>query len=159
MNTYFIMIFSLLFLIACNSENTIENKVDDKNSSTEKIPNQNPAVIGMTFINDYVAYCNNTKNMELLDWVNKNKLLSSHFKSSIKKIIDDAYAQDPEFGLDADPIFDAQDYPEAGFVLEKYDSSSNTIFAKAKDGSDFKLEIKMRNENDTWLVNACGMVK
>ena len=61
-------------------------------------------------------------------------------------------------GLGADPIFDAQDYPDQGFELDSFDSETNFIVVKGKNMSDFKLTIKMVNENENWLVDGCGMI-
>lgn len=74
-----------------------------------------------------------------------------HFKLEYKKA-------DPEIGLDADPIFDAQDYPDKGFELETFDSKTNYLVVKGKNWTDFKLRIKMVLENDRWLVDGCGII-
>jgi len=66
---------------------------------------------------------------------------------------------DPELGLDEDPIFDAQNYPDKGFELAAFDSKTNYVVVKGKNWPDFKLTLKMVAENNTWLVDGCGLIK
>jgi hypothetical protein len=94
----------------------------------------------------------------IIDWVNSNKLTTSEFKLELKRIIDEAYKNDPELGIEADPIFDAQDNPYEGFVLESFDDKSNYLIVKGVDWPDFKLTMKIKNVNGVWLVDGCGMV-
>jgi len=61
-------------------------------------------------------------------------------------------------GLGADPIFDAQDYPSKGFELESIDETTNYLTMKGKDWSEFKLTMKVVEENGKWLVDGCGIV-
>ena len=89
------------------------NKVNIKKES--KIDTQ----VALKFINDYCEFCNQQlkKNKSILStdvWIAKNNLLSISFKKSYKGLVDAAKKEDPELGLDFDPIFDAQDFPERG---------------------------------------------
>ncbi|MBK6833593.1 MAG: hypothetical protein IPG89_04680 [Bacteroidetes bacterium] len=61
-------------------------------------------------------------------------------------------------GLGADPIVDAQDYPSKGFELESIDEQTNFLIVKGKDMPEFKLTIKVVEENGNWLVDGCGIV-
>ncbi len=74
----------------------------------------------------------------------------------MKRIIEEAYKQDPELVPDADPLFDVQDNPDKGFELETFDE--NNHYLKGKDWPAFKLTMKIKEENGNWLVNGCGMV-
>jgi hypothetical protein len=76
----------------------------------------------------------------------------------LKKIIEDAYEKEPEVGLDFDPILDAQDYPDKGFELESLDEKTNYLTVRGKDWADFKLTIKIIEENGNWLVDGCGII-
>jgi hypothetical protein len=80
------------------------------------------------------------------------------FKTELKRLVDEAYKLEPEIGLDADPIFDAQDYPDKGFELDSFDDKTNYIVVKGKDRPDFKLTIKMISKNNNWLVDGCGII-
>jgi len=107
----------------------------------------------------YVDNCNKMQeSIGVVEWVNSNNLTTSHFKTELKSIIDEAYKIDPEMGLDADPIFDAQDYPDKGFELESFDNKTNYIVVKGKEWIDFKLTMKMVLESDNWLVDGCGII-
>ena len=72
--------------------------------------------------------------------------------------MEEAYKIEPDLGLDVDPIFDAQDYPDKGFDLESFDRKTNFVVVKGKDWADFKLTLKMVLENENWLVDGCGII-
>lgn len=113
----------------------------------------------LTFINSYVDNCNKMKDaIGVVEWANSNELATNHFKTEIEKIITEANSVDPEMGLGADPLFDAQDYPDKGFELDSFDEKTNFIVVKGKDMPDFKLTIKMVKEDKNWLVDGCGMI-
>lgn len=61
----------------------------------------------------------------------------------MKRIIDLAYKQDPELGLDRDPIFDAQDCPDKGFELDSFDEKTNYLTVKGKNWPEFKLTMEV----------------
>lgn len=113
----------------------------------------------LSFINGYVENSNNMKTaMNISDWTKANTLCTANFKAELKNIIDEAFREDPEMGLDADPIFDAQDYPEKGFELVSFDEKTNYLTVKGIDWPDFKLTLKVVEENGKWLVDGCGSV-
>lgn len=115
--------------------------------------------VALAFINAYNDNCNKlNKAMGVLGWVNSNNLATQSFKTELKRIIDEAYKQDPELGLDADPILDAQDFPAKGFELDSLDEKTNYIRVKGKDWPEFLLTMKVAEENGKWLVDGCGMV-
>jgi hypothetical protein len=115
--------------------------------------------IGLTFINSYIDNCNKRKEaIEIVEWTNSNSLVTNRFKAELTKIIQEAYENDPEMGLGFDPILDGQDYPDQGFELEHFDSGTNYLTVKGKDWSEFKLIIRLVNENANWLIDGCGIV-
>lgn len=129
---------------------TPESKMNTVNTSVAN---------ALEFINSYVENCNKMKDaVGIIDWVNSNNLTTKVFKAELKKIIDDAYMQDPELGLEVDPIFDAQGNPRKGFEVESFDEISNYLTVRGKDCADFKLTMKIKKENGNWLVDGCGMV-
>ncbi len=93
-----------------------------------------------------------------MDWVNSNGLVTERFKSKLRKITNEAYQNDPESGLDSDPIVDAQDYPENGFELEILDRETNYLTVRGRNWLQFKLTMKVVNENGNWLVDGSGMI-
>ncbi len=125
-------------------------------SSVKKISKIDNA---LAFINEYTKNANKMKHaVGIADWVNANHLSTAKFKKELKRIIDEAYKNDPEAGIDADPIFDAQDYPDKGFVTESFDTESNYLIVRGIDMPDFRITMKVKNENGVWLVDGCGRV-
>lgn len=135
--------------------NTFESKAPDTTVSQKDKRVKNALI----FINNYV---DNVKKMNkavgIIEWVNLNSLATKRFKTEVKEIIDNAHKQDPELGLGADPIIDAQDIPDEGFELESLDEITNYLTVKGKDLPEFKLTMKVIRENGNWLVDGCGIV-
>lgn len=162
-NLYLILLILIGF--SCNNKKV---KVDLKKSKkqveikTEKIKDSNYALIGnvaLNFINSYVENCNKMKDqIGIIEWVNKQENVTENLKTELKRIITEAEKIDPELGLGFDPIFDAQDYPDNGFELNKSDNKSGIITVNGKDWKDFKINIKMIMENEHWLVNGIGVI-
>ncbi|MBL8026881.1 MAG: hypothetical protein JNL74_10750 [Fibrobacteres bacterium] len=111
----------------------------------------------LKFMNDYAAFCDNDSN-SLTDneWVEKNSMLTKTFKQTHKKIIYDS--ERSEEGLGVDPIFDAQDYPDSGFVFHKIDDSGQYITLKGKDWPEFQVVVKVIMISKRWLVDGAGIV-
>lgn len=172
-----ILITSLLLILSCkqgSDKGTINNYPDSSKNSTARTDTNKQSVspaeakiekddtpinTALTFINSYVDNCNKIKeSVDIVKWVNASNLATKRFKIEVKKIIEDAYKEDPEIGLDADPIFDAQDYPDKGFELDTFDSKTSYMVIKGKNWPTFKLTMKMIKENNEWLVDGCGMI-
>jgi hypothetical protein len=154
-----IFILTIILLVACgqNSDNETKEKVSAiaSNNSQDNMP----VDIAIQFINAYVDNCNKMKeSIGVVEWVNSTQFTTNRFNAELKKMMDEANQLDPEMGLDADPIVDAQDYPESGFELESFDDQTNYIVVKGKDMADFKLTMKMTQENNKWLVDGCGSI-
>lgn len=153
-----IVTFVFVFISCGQSDKTNETVTT---ISTENVVSQKDKKVeaALVFINDYVDNSNKlNKAVGTIEWVNSSSLTTKAFKIELKKIIDDAYKQDPELGLGADPIVDAQDYPNKGFELESIDEQTNFLIVKGKDMPEFKLTIKVVEENGNWLVDGCGIV-
>lgn len=154
-----VWILTIIMLISCGHGIKSNKSFDDK--TDDELISRRENIVGnaLRFINGYVENSNKLNQaVDIVDWVNSNELTTKSFKAELKKIIDDARRQDPELGLDADPIFDAQDYPEKGFELESLDEETNYLTVKGKDWPEFKLTMKMTEENGNWLVDGCGIV-
>jgi hypothetical protein len=146
-------------LKSTNIDTTKTNQIES-NDETLSIETLNtPVDVALTFIHSYVDNCNKmNKSTGIIEWVHANPLTTKNFKDVTKKIIEDAYLEDPEMGLGFDPIFDGQDYPDEGFELEEYDSITNFIVVKGENWDDYKLTLKVVLENDKWLVDGCGII-
>lgn len=154
-----IFISTLILFVAWGQRSNTEPTKEVSSTESKIDKNQMPVDIALTFINSYVDNCNKMKeSIGIIKWVNSNHLTTHRFKTEVKKMIEEAYKIEPEVGLDADPIFDAQDYPDKGFELESFDSNTNFIVVRGKNWQDFKLTIKMVFENDKWLVDGCGII-
>lgn len=113
----------------------------------------------LAFINGYTeTTINMTEQNGQSKWVNASPLATKEFKAVYNKIMEDAFKADPEYGLGADPILDAQDFPSKGFELESFDDATNFLIIRGKDWPDFKLTMKVKQENGKWMVDGCGIV-
>jgi hypothetical protein len=155
-----ILILTLLFSASCGQPK--DTKVPANNNSiaqVTKVEQEQQIENALTFVNSYVENCNRMKeSIGVVEWTNSNELTTLGFKTELKRLVDEAYKLEPEIGLDADPIFDAQDYPDKGFELDSFDDKTNYIVVKGKDRPDFKLTIKMISKNNNWLVDGCGII-
>ena len=155
----YILLSIMLFCISCSQ--SADSKLTQQNNTNQTTNPEKEKIIAsaLTFINSYVENCNSVNNsLDVMDWVNSNKLTSQTFKNKLKSIIDEALKSDPELGLGADPIFDAQDYPENGFEFESFNEATNYIVVRGKNWSEFKVAIKMKKQDNNWIVDGCGIV-
>ena len=140
-----ILVFALL-ITGCQDKEA--NKATD---ASEGI------AVAEKFINDYVANCNKMNEaVPTLEWIMANPDASPEFKKAAKKLIEDAYKDDPELGLEYDPIFNAQDYPEEGFTMV---GDPNRLIAKAKGMENFIVPMSTAKINGRWMVTMCGDIK
>jgi len=154
-----IFILTIILIVSCG-QNTDKKKTKEISSTESKIQKDHkPVDKAVEFINSYVDNCNKMKeSIGVVEWVNSNSMTTIRFKTELKTVMEEAYKIEPELGLNADPIFDAQDYPEKGFEFDSFDSKTNFVVVKGKDWEDFKLTLKMVLENDNWLVDGCGII-
>lgn len=152
----------LVFLIAIIGLVSCGQMSNNKQSNTSQVSNvkkNSKTDNALAFINGYTKNANKMNQaVGIKDWVYSNNLSTGKFKKELARIIDEAYKNDPELGIDSDPIFDAQDYPEKGFVIKSFDNKSNYLIVKGIDLPDFTITMKIKDENGNWLVDGCGMV-
>lgn len=154
-----IFILAIILVSSCGQTSGTKTATEQNSSELEEKKGNLPVDIALDFINSYIDNLNKMNtSIGTVEWVNSNNLTTNRFKTALKKLVDEAYKTDPEMGLDADPILDAQDYPDKGFELESFDHETNFIVVKGKDWPDFKLTIKMVLENGNWLVDGCGII-
>lgn len=115
-----------------------------------------------SFMNEYKRHCDAViakKTDESTDrWVQRNTKVTHSFKRAYKKIIADAFKNDPEMGLGADPIFDAQDYPDQGFKVLSCNEKSNYVTLQGVDWQDFRVVVKTIKTEKGWLVDGAGII-
>ncbi len=154
MTRLFLYLIVAACFLACN-----QPKTPQTTTKPEMDIEQQKKAIALNFINDYVKNANQTDGaLPATLWADSSLYVTEGFKSSLKKLMDDAYAKDPVMGLGADPILNAQDYPEKGFELETFDQSSHRYMVKGIDWPDFTLTIKLAQQKGKWLVDGCGLV-
>ncbi len=125
-------------------------------------PPQRPAAdcyVALKFINDYVLHClPGAERMSDSAWVATNELATAGFKAAYKKLYDDAFKADPEMGMGADPIFDAQDFPDKGFNLVSCDADSGYVVVTGKNWKDFNVVLRVVQQDNKWLVDGAGVI-
>lgn len=149
-----IVLFTLLFVSSCSAP--VETLQEQKSTTADTSVN---VEIALTFINDYVAHCATMPGFNDTEvWIKNNTLLTERFKKSYFDLLETARKEDPELGLGFDPIVDAQDFPEKGFVIRQSDQQSGYVSMEGKDWQDFTLVAKLVNESGKTLVDGCGVI-
>ncbi len=59
-------------------------------------------------------------------------------------------------GLKDDPILDAQDYPDDGFVYKEIRDAN--VICEGKTVKEFKVIMKVKKEGNIYLVDGCGII-
>lgn len=149
-------IFFLLLAItvySCDAQVTTPKK-QPLQSKTQSKPDFS---VALNFINSYTKHClsRNKKGPSTTTWVRLNNLLTPAFKTNYKTLVDGA---DPEFGLEFDPIFDAQDFPDKGFVILKTDASQGYVTVSGIGWKEFQVNLKIVQLNNKWLVDGAGFI-
>jgi len=141
----------LLFAFLCTF---CTSKTENKSVENNTVPD---TAIALRFINDYTSFCNDSIQSNTKTWIESNELTTPEFRMSYNQILDEAIKADPELGLDFDPIFNAQDYPEKGFEIQESDDAGY-VTVKGKDWSDFTVVIKLKLINDKWMIDGAGVI-
>jgi hypothetical protein len=117
------------------------------------------AGVALAFINGYTRVCAvpGTATADSI-WVENSPQVTDGFKQRYRFILDSARKADPELGLDFDPIFDAQDFPDKGFSLASMDSTSGYLRVAGNDWKTFELVLKLAYVNNKWLVDGAGII-
>ena len=108
-------------------------------------------------LNQYVWACNDSKEPE--EWVENQTLLTDDFKRDYKKMMEEAWKNDPELGLGFDPIFNAQDYSEKGYELSSFDSKTGLVVLQGVDYPDYKVKLLVKLVGNKCLVDGAGVIR
>jgi len=115
-----------------------------------------------SFMNQYKKYCDDSLNektkLTAEQWLQRNKTVTENFKKSYKQLVDDASKEDPEMGLDFDPILDAQDYPDKGFKILSCDEKSNLVTLSGIGWESFTVVVKTSRTEKDWLIDGAGVI-
>ena len=146
-----------LIVIENKKVTKIENVLNEEKAKI--IDTDTTTNVALKFINEYVMNSNKiNKQIEIVEWVNSSKDVSTEFKKKLTKMIEDAFESEPEYGLGFDPILDAQDYPDDGFKLDEFDSITNYLTVQGKTWKNFRITMKIKKVNNKWFVDGCGII-
>ena len=152
-------IYLLMFVLigfSCNSQTSNKQKIKSDLKDAKLIPD---STVALNFINAYADHCSpGSKSSHDTNWIEKNPLLTDNFKTTYENILDSAKKADPEMGLDFDPIFNAQDFPDKGFEIVKCDKKTGYVTVRGKDWKNFILVIRIVNFDNKWLVDGSGII-
>lgn len=146
-----IAILTFIALTSCNHQVDKKNEISSNNGGIKF-----DSTVSTIFLNGYVDLNNKTLDLnDRINWIDSNKLVSDGFKKSFKEIIDKVSDNNP---LEADPVFDAQDYNDKGFEMVDFDNKTGDVILKGKDWPDFKISLRLTLLDGTTLVDGCGMI-
>jgi hypothetical protein len=117
--------------------------------------------VALEFSNSYVGFLNTPSKWSgqwPKDWIQSNKHLTADFQLSYKTIMNNAFKKDSDFGLGFDPILDAQDYPDNGFVVAECSTASRRVSLQGKEWKSFKITAQLKKSNNQWFVDQMGVV-
>lgn len=143
---YITPILFVLFLFGCNSKK--EKKSTDLNYQ-----------VALNFLNSYIENSNKMKDaIGIIEWTKMTPFATESLKKELENMVNTALKQDPEIGLDFDPFFDAQDYPDEGVELDDFNAQTGYVTVKGIKWKSFKVTIKVVYQNGQTLVDGCGVV-
>lgn len=149
--------FGLILLLTIGFT-ACQSRISGGKSNQEGVTTEVPAKyeVARQFINAYADYSNDrSAETGILDWVNAQDNVSEDFKAELERIITEAERQNPDLGLEFDPIFEAQDFPDS-FEIASYEGDFVTVMGR--EFPNFKLTMKVVEENKRWLVDGSGIV-
>lgn len=158
------MSFFSLSLLACNfSKTKTSNAVEVEIVNTdlyeplesEASSNDQNYQAALDFLN---AYIEKKDELEILEFVKTSPLATENLKNELEDIVILAWEENPKIGLTFDPLFDAQDYPAEGVVLHEFDPETGYVMVKGKEWKEFKVAMKVIDEDGHILVDGCGAV-
>ncbi|MRI63940.1 DUF3828 domain-containing protein [Ornithobacterium rhinotracheale] len=155
-----LIVFSTIFSCGKNKkQESLQELQNTTNVLSEKNIETSAEKIALNFADSYTQFMRNDVDFsETKKWIEQNEEVTAAFKKSWIDMLEQAEKQNPEMGLDFDPIINAQDVPDDGFEVVSFDEKTNIVTLKAKDTTDFTLKLKMVNQNNRWLVDGSGVV-
>ena len=112
--------------------------------------------VAKTFLNGYVK-ASMSRSWDSEKWVASSPLVTMNFRRTLKKMISDGFKQNPEVGLDGDPVIAGNDCPDS-FTIKSASADGKTASVILIGPKDYPRQIKVRlvNSDGKWLVDACG---
>jgi hypothetical protein len=142
------------------SEDTAaDTTTPDSSSDAVEALSEDDYIVALDFLNAYIENCNDLENaLSPSDWANTSPLVTENFKTELQNLITEAEEENPELGLDYDPILNAQDYPEDGMELAEFDAPSGYVVARGKNQRGVIIVVKLVKQNGTVLIDGCGVI-
>ncbi|MBL8003283.1 MAG: hypothetical protein JNL05_15120 [Flavobacteriales bacterium] len=110
------------------------------------------------FVNDHVNGLATRTDQRAMDaWIAAHPLLTEDFKRAYHDLVAKARAEDPELGLDHDPVLNAQDHPNGGFAVAAVEAGG-LVTLRGVEWPDFRVQLHMVERDGRWLVDGCGAV-
>ena len=159
-----VLVALLICLLACQSDKKKSTQPPefDPNTSDLYEPLESEASsedqnyqAALDFLNSYVE---NKQQLEILEFVKASPLASKSLKAELEKMLIKAWEDDPQIGLGFDPLFDAQDFPDKGVELHSFDPGTGYVIVKGIEWPEFRVAMKVVDENGHILVDGCGVV-
>jgi|WetSurMetagenome_2_1015567.scaffolds.fasta_scaffold00151_46 hypothetical protein len=120
------------------------------------------AEVANSFMNEYKMYSdtviNAKTNETAIQWVRRNPMVTNSFRKTHRKIVLHEAGYDPEMVSDYDPVFNAEDSPEKGFLVHWCDDKSNYVTLKGVDWDAFRVVVKVIRTKKGWLIDGAGAV-
>lgn len=165
---YILPVVLSLLLLSCESkkENSTEIATPKADTATITIAKEHVEMaakldpqVAVDFLNSYIKSCNSgDENNGIVEFTQSSPLATDQFKSNLKKLVRDAFAEDPVMGLGFDPLFDAQDYPDKGVELLDFNSETGYLTVKGIKWEDFKVTMKVVEQDGQTMVDGCGVI-
>ena len=140
----------LLFIVSC------KKPIDSENDKT-KFSGDIDYNVALKFINDYNKDFFNP-HIKTSEWLSRNKMVTKNLVDRYKQMVDSAEIDDPELGLDFDPIISGQDSDEQGFEIKEIDSLNGYVTVQGKSYSEYKIVLKLIEKNGVTLVEGSGVI-
>lgn len=148
---------AVLLLISCQKEVKTTDKevvVETQRHSEGMATNLSvpDADVALNFINGYIANADKMgQAVGVVEWIAASPFATESYKAALKKEVEEAEM------LDADPVFDAQDYDDTGMEAASVDKDGYVLLQGAK-WKEFKVVVKLVKQEGKWLVDGCGSI-
>lgn len=165
MKNLFILCLSLI-LFSCQSktektsevpmtklEPVVTNNTLERDNNLKELDPE----VAVSFLNSYIKSSIDGE-IGILEFTESNPNASEDLKSELERMLNEAWEKDPIGGLGFDPFFDAQDFPME-LELADFDKESGYLQLKGlKDWEEYRVTMKLVNQNGKTFVDGCGVV-
>lgn len=131
---------------------------DSATTTLSGIQREQAGRAALAFVNDHVNGLATRTDRSAMDaYITAHPLLTEDFKRAYHDLVAAAEAADPELGLDHDPVLNAQDHPDGGFIVQAVEARG-LVTLRGVDRPDFRMQLRILERDGRWLVDGCGAV-